>query len=898
MARIGRMQMDQHLKNVAVRHAVISVINSLGVLLLLWPLSVGAISSQQDHDYMLPADVKGGYVVSPSHTELTRTKSSHPSAKQSTSVSYQAFSGNTHDLLEHTGRYVRLLLPAEAPFTPDHTEELIDQLDMQYVLYTELMHAEPYGGGLLNVAFLPETCGYGCGLLGFKGIEILSDPLNYENIIRELDAGRLGAILVHEMVHNFDRYSKYLHYLPDHPHAWTDFFEFFAPYRFARTSRNNEVPDDAFDTSVRAVWKDYVTNDAANWQTCVKDQACGDTGLTANNLWAMLYYRIENLHGVEAVIGSFEFLADYAATHLESFSADEKEGLRILSLAVGAGSNISCYMDSLKWPVAPDVRAELQKRFGSAGPQCRDADGDGFNAVTGDCDDNDPARHILAPEIPGNGLDDDCDERIDEATLVEVTSNKHPDNYVNVAQATLPFEVDTRIVDSEEYDTFQFPLGETSRARVTLCSEGDFKGWAVALQADGIVLDAPMWNSYQANRGCVNSTFEYRGNETGRVLVLPDESQGDYSLVVNEAGDLLPDHSVYLQVEQAANGGVILHVNDRDGLLAGLGADELEFWISGAGLQVFRPFKPQMSVFLGAASLPGMESGAHYQARVRPRRNGLPLAGFSAGQGFQYQGGPTNLPTVDSTYSGAWFDPGHDGEGFIVEVLEDQRALVYWFTYDDKGNQRWMVGTGTIEGNRIVIGELAEASGGRFGPEFNPADVGLKTVGSLSISFQGCENATANFSIDNTGGHQELSRLTGLYGHECGKGASPLAQDINGSWYDPDHDGEGFIVQQLSASEALVVWFTYDANGQAAWMLSNGSVSDNRISFPELGQFKGGKFGRSFDPATVSRSPWGELILDLDCEGGTASYTPIAPGYAGGSQNLVPLTRLKNSGCF
>jgi hypothetical protein len=407
-----------------------------------------------------------------------------------------------------------------------------------------------------------------------------------------------------------------------------------------------------------------------------------------------------------------------------------------------------------------------------------------------------------------------------------------------------------------------------------------------------------VWNSYQANQGCVSSTFEYRGIETGRVLVLPDESQGDYSLAVNEAGDLLPDLSVYLRVEQAANGGISLHIDDRDGLLAGLGTDELEFWVSGAGLQVFRPFKPQMSVFLGATSLPGLESGSNYQVRVRPRRNGLPLAGFSAGQLFQYQAGPAHPPAVDSTYSGAWFNPGHDGEGFIVEVLEDQRALVYWFTYDDRGNQRWMLGTGTVEANRIEIAELMDASGGRFGSDFDPADVELKTVGSLNISFQDCGKAIANFSIDNIGGHQELSRLTDLQGHDCATGASPSPQDLNGSWYDPSHDGEGFIVQQLSPSQALVMWFTYDANGKASWLLSNGTVNGNRISFPELIQPKGGKFGRSFDPRAVSRSPWGELNLELDCEGGTASYTSTAPGYMGGSQQLEPLTRLQNSGCL
>ena len=37
--------------------------------------------------------------------------------------------------------------------------------------------------------------------------------------------------------------------------------------------------------------------------------------------------------------------------------------------------------------------------------------------------------------------------------------------------------------------------------------------------------------------------------------------------------------------------------------------------------------------------------------------------------------------------SGAWFDPAHAGEGWQVEELPDGRNLVYWFTYDDRGEQ-------------------------------------------------------------------------------------------------------------------------------------------------------------------------------------------------------------------
>ena len=173
----------------------------------------------------------------------------------------------------------------------------------------------------------------------------------------------------------------------------------------------------------------------------------------------------------------------------------------------------------------------------------------------------------------------------------------------------------------------------------------------------------------------------------------------------------------------------------------------------------------------------------------------------------------------------------------------------------------------------------------------------MNTVGSLSLSFLDCSSALANYSVDDNGDHQTNSRLTHVYGHGCDK-SSPISEmDISGSWYDPSHDGEGFIIEQVSAERAVVFWFTYDETGKQSWLFNTGSIDNGTIHVPGLMQPSGGHFGRSFDPGNVNKTEWGELTLDLDCSGGIASYTPQVEGYSSGSQSLVPLTRLAGSSC-
>ncbi|MCP4047631.1 MAG: hypothetical protein GY732_16790, partial [Gammaproteobacteria bacterium] len=423
-------------------NAATRVSKTVGVITLLWVSSIEADTAQVGRDYLLPTQAKGGFTFSPSSTESNQpssTESNQSNSTKASTISYKAFDGSTHQLVENRGRYVNVLIPQsydEGPFfTADHIEEMVDRLDMLYALYTELMQEQPDGNGLLNIAFIPQTCGMGCGLIGAKGFEILSVQRNYEAIISELDAGRLESVLLHEMAHNFDMFSSYLYYLPDHAHAWTDMFEFFAPFRFARFNSHDQVPDDVYNSPVSAVWKKYVTEESANWERCVINGACTDLGMTANNLWAMLYYRIDAIHGIEALLGSFEFLREYVKTRHPPTSDEGKEGLRILSLAMGAGVNISCYMDALKWPIPANVKTELINTFGNNDALCADKDGDGFNTINGDCDDTNASRNIMATEIGDNSSDDEGAGIAEEAHPAKQDARADEDSSQNALQS-------------------------------------------------------------------------------------------------------------------------------------------------------------------------------------------------------------------------------------------------------------------------------------------------------------------------------------------------------------------------------------------------------------------------------------------------------------------------------
>ena len=189
---------------------------------------------------------------------------------------------------------------------------------------------------------------------------------------------------------------------------------------------------------------------------------------------------------------------------------------------------------------------------------------------------------------------------------------------------------------------------------------------------------------------------------------------------------------------------------------------------------------------------------------------------------------------VGPAMSGAWYSPERNGEGFTLQVLDNGTAHMIWYTYPPPGSttqQAWIYAQdGRIEGDRITFTGAFTTRGPRFGAAFDPAALQQIPWGTIEVRFTTCNDAELSYQgpAQWGSGSWGVTRLTALAELECtGKrqlganGARNLSglRSRSGLWFDPAHNGEGWTVEELPDGRAQVYWFTYDANGEQAWML-------------------------------------------------------------------------------
>jgi hypothetical protein len=139
---------------------------------------------------------------------------------------------------------------------------------------------------------------------------------------------------------------------------------------------------------------------------------------------------------------------------------------------------------------------------------------------------------------------------------------------------------------------------------------------------------------------------------------------------------------------------------------------------------------------------------------------------------------------INAGMNGNWWNPQLAGQGFFVDVLEDQGAVfVGWFTYDvdapsnpdeatvGYSGSRWLTAYGPYEPYEGTSADLAIelTTGGILGEVQGVVQVG--DYGTMHLDFQDCSTGTISYDIPsaNVAGHVDIVRID--HGNEglCGR---------------------------------------------------------------------------------------------------------------------------------
>lgn len=178
---------------------------------------------------------------------------------------------------------------------------------------------------------------------------------------------------------------------------------------------------------------------------------------------------------------------------------------------------------------------------------------------------------------------------------------------------------------------------------------------------------------------------------------------------------------------------------------------------------------------------------------------------------------------ITGAFTGAWYDEDAPGQGYLLQVLDQdgvQRAMVFWFTYDSEGNQRWLNGLAEVDGDSVTL-ELLYTSGGELSSTgFNNDGLVTESWGTLTLSFHNCNKGTASYVANDPAygsGSHVIKRLSRTIGSECSGGVSdntpPSAGEsevqINFINTGEDDDASGRMkLEQNSQFTQLKLWYS------------------------------------------------------------------------------------------
>jgi hypothetical protein len=119
---------------------------------------------------------------------------------------------------------------------------------------------------------------------------------------------------------------------------------------------------------------------------------------------------------------------------------------------------------------------------------------------------------------------------------------------------------------------------------------------------------------------------------------------------------------------------------------------------------------------------------------------------------------------------------------------------------------------------------------------------------------------------------------------------------INGLYYNPEADGHYLYVIETHFT-TMVVWTTFDTEGNQVWVLGFGEFKDNRLLADTYINRASG-YLENFELEDFEYEHWGTLDIHMtSCWEGTVSYESDLPEFGSGQFPIARLGFVKQVGC-
>ncbi len=224
--------------------------------------------------------------------------------------------------------------------------------------------------------------------------------------------------------------------------------------------------------------------------------------------------------------------------------------------------------------------------------------------------------------------------------------------------------------------------------------------------------------------------------------------------------------------------------------------------------------------------------------------------------------------------------------------------------FDLTGSSRFLLDIQSVEGVMILGILLADANG-----ELSAGFIENVTPGQASIRFDELIPLTSLNGVDlslveiitlvvaNQEGEEGRVILTEFSTDGAIKGGPVIAvaDEIPGTYFNPNRDGEGCqLTLERDQENFILTCYFYD-EGEQFWVIGLGELVGGKITFGEMTITSGAQYGNAFDPKDVMRSNWGSAIMTWsDCNNADLELKPVMPGY---EEVTLELTRIVPTTC-